>query len=49
MSDVEWYTNQLRFLTSHHYFTKSARSLRDSRKQRNIADLERLLRLALSS
>jgi uncharacterized protein len=49
MSDVEWYTNQLRFLTTHQYFTQSARSLRDARKQRNIAALEHLLRMALSS
>jgi len=49
MTDVDWYTSQLRFLTSHRYFTQSARSLRNATKQKNIATLERLLNLALSS
>jgi uncharacterized protein len=49
MTDIEWYTSQLRFITSHRYFTKSARSLRNSRKQKNITDLERRLHLALST
>jgi uncharacterized protein len=49
MSDVEWYTSQLRFMTTHRYFTKSACNLRNSRKQKNITDLERRLHLALST
>jgi uncharacterized protein len=49
MTDVDWYTSQLRFLTTHRYFTKSACSLRNATKQKNIASLEHLLRLALSS
>jgi uncharacterized protein len=49
MSDIEWYTSQLRFMTNHRYFTKSASSLRNPRKLKNIANLERLLHLALSS
>jgi uncharacterized protein len=49
MTDIEWYTNQLRFMTTHRYFTKSACNLRNSRKQRNITDLERRLHLALST
>jgi uncharacterized protein len=49
MSDIEWYTSQLRFMTNHRYFTKSACSLRNPRKLKNIANLERLLHLALSS
>jgi uncharacterized protein len=49
MSDAEWYTDQLRFLSSHRYFTKSARSMRDAGKKINITALERLLRQARSS
>jgi uncharacterized protein len=49
MTDIEWYTSQLQFTTTHRYFTKSACNLRNARKQKNINDLERLLHLALSS
>jgi uncharacterized protein len=49
MTDTEWYTQQLRFLTSHRYFTKSARSLRDAGKKSNTAALEHLLRQARAS
>jgi uncharacterized protein len=49
MTDVEWYTSQLHFLTAHRYFTKSAYRLRNAWKQRNIIALENLLRLAISS
>jgi serine phosphatase RsbU (regulator of sigma subunit) len=38
-----WYRSQLEFLQSHHYFTRTARSLRQPGKQRNIETLEALL------
>jgi hypothetical protein len=38
-SDQEWYSGQLDFLMRHSYFTASARSLRDSQKNRNINHL----------
>jgi uncharacterized protein len=43
MDDVQWYTSQVKFLKGHTYWTAAARDLRDAQKQRNIADLERLL------
>jgi len=36
ISDREWYQRQIRFLGAHHYFTASARGLRDAQKQRNL-------------
>lgn len=35
-TDDEWFREQIRFLESHHYFTASARLLRDVGKQRNL-------------
>ncbi len=35
-TEEEWYRDQVRFLQSHRYFTKSARRLRDPGKKRNI-------------
>ena len=42
-TDEQWYTNQLKFLEGHRYFTAAARSLRDPQKQKNIAALRVLL------
>ena len=42
-ADEAWYSSQLQFLQTHHYFTASARSTRDAQKQENIAALTRLL------
>ena len=42
-ADEQWYSAQLVFLTSHHYWTVAARGLRDAQKQRNIEALYNLL------
>jgi uncharacterized protein len=42
-SDEEWYTDQLRLMQSHQYFTASGRALRDSTKQLHILAVKRLL------
>jgi uncharacterized protein len=42
-TDAQWYSSQLKFVRSHHYFTACARKLRDARKRENIALLEDLL------
>lgn len=47
-TDVEWYAGQLNFLESHTYFTASARSLRDTQKAENIADLSKALEAVVS-
>lgn len=39
----EWHEKQLKFLKVHNYFTKSAKKLRDKRKQENIKELETLM------
>lgn len=39
----EWHEKQLRFLKAHHYFTDSAKLLREEKKQENIDELEVLL------
>ena len=39
----EWHQRQLEFLKSHNYFTESAKKLRNSKKQENIEELEKLL------
>ncbi len=38
-TDQEWYVRQLDFLLEHHYFTASARRLREVQKQRNVQQL----------
>lgn len=43
MSDQEWYASQMKFIKGHKYWTTAAKDLRNAQKQRNIADLERLL------
>ncbi len=39
----EWHEKQLAFLKNHTYFTRSARQLREDKKQENIRELEDLL------
>jgi uncharacterized protein len=39
MSDCQWYRHQIQFLGEHHYWTVSARVLRDEGIQRNIERL----------
>ncbi|MCD4788760.1 MAG: HD domain-containing protein [Bacteroidales bacterium] len=41
----EWHEKQLEFLKNHKYFTKSAKKLRNNKKQENIMELENLLHL----
>jgi uncharacterized protein len=47
MSDVEWYITQVTFIENHHYWTASARALREPRKQEHLAQLRKLLNHAL--
>lgn len=42
--DSEWYKIQLKFLKKHKWFTKSAKELFDSQKQKNILKYESLLK-----
>ncbi len=42
-TEEEWYREQVSFLQSHHYFTESARRLRDAGKQRNIECCSQIL------
>jgi uncharacterized protein len=42
-TDLEWFRAEIELLANHRYFTKSARSLRDAGKQRNLEAVERLL------
>jgi len=39
----EWHEKQLDFLKKHKFFTKSAKKLRDKKKQENIREIEELL------
>ena len=41
--DEEWYSGQLRFLQTHHYFTTYATSLRSAKKQQHIEQLTALI------
>jgi len=43
-TDEQWYTEQLKFVEGHHYFSASARSLRDTQKLLNIAELRKVLK-----
>ncbi len=43
---VEWYTIQLQFLQTHRFWTKSARRLREKKKQENIGLLIKLIEQA---
>jgi hypothetical protein len=38
-----WYQDQIKFLTTHRYYTEAARSLRGEGKQRNIGLLQSLI------
>ncbi|MDP2424241.1 MAG: HD domain-containing protein [Bacteroidales bacterium] len=40
---LDWYEFQLDFLLKHHYYTKSAQNLREEGKQKNVAEIKRLL------
>lgn len=42
VNDLVWYTNQIKFLRDHRYFTRSTRELRDPGKQKNLQELIRL-------
>ena len=45
-TDEQWYSNQLKFIESHRYFTSAARALRDDQKKKNIKTLiEHIARL----
>ncbi len=48
VSDYEWYSRQLQFLTSHQYFTAAARASRGITKQRNIDMLAACQRTSLA-
>ncbi|MCF8378321.1 MAG: HD domain-containing protein [Bacteroidales bacterium] len=39
----DWHEKQLQFLKNHHYFTVSAKKLRENKKQENIIEIEKLL------
>jgi uncharacterized protein len=43
IGDAQWYSQQLRFIQTHHYWTAAARALRDEQKGLNCAALLRLL------
>ena len=43
-TDEQWYSNQLKFLEGHNYFTASAHTLRDQQKALNAVDLQNTLR-----
>jgi uncharacterized protein len=42
-TDEEWYTDQLRLMLAHQYYTSSERKLRDAAKQEHILEVQRLL------
>ncbi len=42
-SDVDWYSNQLRFLEKHHFYTASARAMLCDQKAANVAALRQAL------
>lgn len=48
MSDIEWYRNQLAFVSQYHYWTDAARSLRGPGKVENTARLQQVLEAALA-
>lgn len=48
-SDVDWYTGQISFLQSHHYWTAAMRRLRDRQKRQNIVALQALLSAATAN
>jgi uncharacterized protein len=44
--DLDWYSEQLRFLAAHQYWTNAARLVREEQKRRNIALLVELIAAA---
>lgn len=42
-TDIEWYSNQVRFMEQHAYFTESARSLRNEQKSLNLVRVRSIL------
>lgn len=42
-TDAEWFSEQLKFVETHAYFTPSARALRDAGQLKNVAALKRKL------
>jgi uncharacterized protein len=42
-TDLQWFSDQLRFLETHTYFTASARALRDAGQAKNVAELKKKL------
>jgi uncharacterized protein len=42
-TDLQWFSDQLRFLETHTYFTASARALRDAGQAKNVAALKKKL------
>ena len=42
-TDLQWFSDQLRFLEAHTYFTASARTLRDAGQAKNVAELKKKL------
>lgn len=43
IDDLRWYRGQVNFIRSHHYWTATARVWRGPQKERNLAELEKLL------
>jgi uncharacterized protein len=41
--NLEWYREQIAFLSAHHYWTDAARLVRGAQKQRNLAMVERMV------
>jgi uncharacterized protein len=46
IGDIEWYAAQLAFLAAHRYFTRTARRMRERRKQLNLVQLRALMERA---
>jgi uncharacterized protein len=42
-SDLDWYTNQQKFIKKHHFFTESARNLLCEQKSLNVEKLDQVL------
>jgi len=43
-TELEWYRSQETFLSSHRYFTRAARGLRNAQKRRNLLEVRRRLK-----
>jgi uncharacterized protein len=42
-TDLQWFSDQVRFLENHTYFTASARALRDAGQAKNVVELKKKL------